>query len=146
MKNLLALSVLGVTIAATGIVRSESLDDKKYWQRQLDYVNKNLESANRACDAHFTFEFIDKDHLRDVEKTHHTPNSVCSAVIDEVGDICRNEGADGKKAVQEKIKGFQCGFGKPRELDLKGSTVKYMGNNEEGNFSAWAKPWLMKHL
>ncbi|MBA3456712.1 MAG: hypothetical protein H0T42_26720, partial [Deltaproteobacteria bacterium] len=45
------------------------------------------------------------------------------------------------------IKGFQCGYGKPRSLDLsKAGIVKYMGNNDEVNFSDWAKPWLMKKL
>ena len=60
--------------------------------------------------------------------------------------LCR-EGDDEKASVKARIKGFQCGYAKPRTLDIsKSGMVKYMGNNEESNFSDWAKPWLMKKL
>ena len=52
-----------------------------------------------------------------------------------------------RRSVKAKIKGFQCGSGKPRKLDLSAKGIlKYMGNIEEANFSDWAKPWLLKKL
>ena len=79
------------------------------------------------------------------EKNNWSPYGVCSAIVDEVGSLCR-AGEDEKTAVKAKIKGFKCGYAAARTLDLKGGIITYMGNNEQANFSDWAKPWLMKHL
>ena len=103
-------------------------------------------SAAKACAVPFTFDFVDRERLREeVTKTKHTPNGVCTAIVNEVASLCRH-GADEKAAVQARIKGFECGFAKPRRLELKGNIVIYAGNNQESNFSDWAKPWLMKNL
>jgi hypothetical protein len=145
MNKLLAFAFLATT-AMTSVVHAESLEEKKYWQKQMDYINKAVEKADKACGVKFTFELVDKDKLRtEAEKTKHSPNGICDAIVDEVATLCR-KGEDEKSAASAKIKGFQCGFGKPRALDLKGGTLTYMGNNQESNFSEWARPWLMKHL
>jgi hypothetical protein len=128
------------------LANAESLEEKKFWKGQLDYVNESLKSAGDACGVTFTFDWVDKAKLREAaEKTSHTPNGICTAVIDEVGSLCR-QGDDEKAAVKAKIKGFKCGFAKPRTLAMTGGIVTYMGNNEEANFSDWARPWLMKKL
>jgi hypothetical protein len=74
-----------------------------------------------------------------------TPNGICGAIVDEVVTICR-EGDEEKALVAKKIKGFKCGYAKARTLELKGGSVKYMGNNTQSNFSDWAKPILEKNL
>jgi hypothetical protein len=147
MKNLLALTALVVSVAGTVTVRADSLEEKKFWQGQMDYVNEKLKTASEACDVKFTFDWVDKTTLRDTTaKNHWSPNGVCTNIVDEVGSLCR-AGKDEKDAVKAKIKGFTCGYAEKRTLDLsKAGIVKYMGNNAEANFSDWAKPWLMKHL
>jgi hypothetical protein len=146
MNKIAALAVVLATVGATALVSAESLEEKKYWKGEADYLNNNIESANKDCDMKFTFDWVDKGKLREsAEKAGASPYGVCASIVDEVDSLCR-AGADEKAAVKAKIKGFQCGYSKPRSLDFKGAVVKYMGNNEEANFSDWAKPWLMKRL
>jgi hypothetical protein len=142
MKKLLVLSTLLVSLTAS----AESLEEKKFWKGQMDYVQRSLDDATKQCGVKFTFDWVDKAKLRaETEKSSHTPNGVCAGIIDEVTSICR-EGEDEKKAVAAKIKGFTCGHAKERKLALTGGIVRYMGNNEQSNFSDWARPWLLKNL
>ncbi len=144
MKKLLALSIL---FATTATIHAESLEERKYWKGQMDYINRGIDDGEKQCGVKFTFEFVEKPKLREAaEKNNNSPYGICDSIVQEVVSLCR-EGEDEKASVKAKIKGFQCGYGKPRKLDLgKNGIVKYMGNNEESNFSDWAKPWLMKKL
>ncbi|MBC7976632.1 MAG: hypothetical protein H7138_16790 [Myxococcales bacterium] len=144
MKKLLALSIL---FATTATIHAESLEERKYWKGQMDYINRGIDDGEKQCGVKFTFEFVEKPKLREeAEKNNNSPYGICDSIVQEVVSLCR-EGEDEKASVKAKIKGFQCGYGKPRKLDLgKSGIVKYMGNNEESNFSDWAKPWLMKKL
>ncbi len=145
MMKLLAFAFLATT-ATTAVVHAESLEERKYWKGQMDYINRSLDDAEKACGQKFSFELTTKEKLRtESEKNNNSPNGVCGAIIDEVASLCR-QGDDEKTSVKAKIKGFQCGFAKPRSLELKGGIIKWMGNLEESNLSDWAKPWLMKHL
>lgn len=143
MKKLLVVSALLIATAAN----AESLEERKYWKGQMDYLNRSIEAAQKSCDTKFSFEWVDKPKFREsAEKEGASPNGVCASIIDEVESLCR-EGEDEKSSVKAKIKGFQCGYTKPRKLEMsKAGVVKYMGNNEESNFSEWAKPWLTKRL
>jgi hypothetical protein len=142
MKKLLLIPVLLLTTTAS----AESLEERKYWKGQMDYVQRSLDSAEKSCGYKLTFEFVEKVKLREAsEKAGHTPNGICASIVDEVESLCR-EGDDEKTSVKAKIKGFKCGFANPRKLDLKAGIITYMGNNDEANFSDWAKPWLMKKL
>ena len=143
MKKVVSIALV---LAATATLHADSLEERKFWKGQMDYVNQNLDSASQACGVKFSFDWIEKDKLRDAAAKHNnSPYGICIQVIDEVGSLCRND-ADGKASVAAKIKGFRCGYSNPRGLDMKAGTVVYMGNNEEANFSDWAKPWLEKHL
>ena len=143
MKKLIPFSAV---LVLSSTLHAESLEEKKFWKDQTDYVNEKLASANEQCSTKFSFDWVDKATLRDQTKKHgHSPNGVCGEIIAVVESICRS-GDDGKQAVKAKIKGFTCGYAQPRALDLKGGIVKYMGNNEESNFNDWAQPWLEKHL
>jgi hypothetical protein len=135
-----------ILLVMSATIHAENLEEKKFWKGQMDYVNEKLEDASKNCDVKFTFDWIDKPKLRDQAQKHqNSPNGICTNVIDEVDSICRSD-ADSKAAVKAKIKGFTCGYSNPRSLDMKGGIVQYLGNNEEANFSDWAKPWLEKHL
>jgi hypothetical protein len=144
MKKLLALSIL---LATATTIHAESLEERKFWKGQMDYINRGIAEGEKKCGVKFTFEFIDKENLRaEAEKNHNSPYGICDAIVQQVVSLCR-EGEDEKSSVNAKIKGFQCGYAKPRTLELdKAGIVIYMGNNQESNFSAWAKPWLMKKL
>jgi hypothetical protein len=144
MKKSIALSIL---LATTATVHAESLEERKFWKGQMDYINRAIADGEKQCGVKFTFEFVEKEKLRaEAEKNNNSPNGICDSIVEEVVSLCR-EGDDEKASVKAKIKGFQCGYAKPRTLDLsKSGIVKYMGNNEESNFSDWAKPWLMKKL
>lgn len=145
MKKLLAFAILSIT-TTTAVVHAESLEDKKFWKAQTDYINREIDKGEKACGVKFTFEFVDKEKLRtEADKHHHSPQGVCNAIIDEISTVCR-QGDDEKAAVKAKIKGIQCGYALPRNLALKSGTLTYMGNNKESNFSEWARPWLMKNL
>lgn len=123
-----------------------SLEERKFWQGERDYMDRSLKEAESRCGVKFSFEWVDRPTFRtESAKTNHTPYGICSSIVDEVASLCR-EGEDEKSSVAAKIKGFACGYGKPRTLELEGGVVKFMGNNEEANFSDWAKPWLTKHL
>ena len=142
MKKLLVLSI----VLISSIAGAESLEERKYWKGQMDYVQRSLDDAQTQCGVKLTFDWVDKAKLRaETEKSGHSPNGVCAAIIDEVAGICR-EGEDEKKSVAAKIKGFTCGYAKDRKLGLSGGVVRYTGNNDQANFSDWAKPWLMKNL
>jgi len=145
--NKLLITTLALVTGTVGTLHAESLEERKFWKGQMDYLNRSLESASEKCDVKFTFEWIDKPKLREAaEKNNNSPYSICASIVDEVDSLCR-EGDDEKASVKAKIKGFTCGYGKPRKLDLtKAGIVKYLGNHEEANFSDWAKPWLMKKL
>jgi hypothetical protein len=137
---------IAIVLATSATLHADSLEDRKFWKGQMDYLNQNLDTASQACGVKFSFDWIEKDKLRAAaEKHQNSPFGICNSVIDEVGSLCRND-ADGKASVAAKIKGFTCGYSNPRSLDLKTGIVRYMGNNEEANFSDWAKPWLEKHL
>jgi len=146
MKNLLIASL----VLSTGIVstlHAESLEERKFWKGQMDYINRGIEDGEKQCGVKFTFEFIEKPKLRaETEKSGHSPYGVCDSIAQKVVSLS-GEGDEEKNTVAAKIKGFQCGYGKPRKLDLgKSGILKYMGNNDESNFSDWAKPWIMKKL
>lgn len=133
-------------LLATTVVSADSLEERKYWKGQMDYIQRSLDAAEKDCGVQFSFDWVEKAKLREAaEKNSNSPNGICGAIVDEVDSLCRG-GDDEKASVKAKIKGFKCGYAKPRKLDLKGGTVTYMGNNEESNFSDWAKPWLMKKL
>jgi hypothetical protein len=135
-----------LVLATTTLAHAESLEEKQYWKREQNYMDRVIASADKQCGTKLTLEWIDKPTLRaETEKTNHSPYGVCSNIINQVEMICR-AGDDEKATVKAKIKGFQCGFAKERTLDLKGGIVKYMGNNNQANFSDWAKPWLLKRL
>ncbi len=143
MRKTISITIL---LGGSALAHAESLEDKKYWKGQTDYINKELESASKQCDVKFTFDWVAKDKFRAaLEKSSYSPNGVCGNIIDQVEMLCR-EGDDEKAAVKAKIKAFKCGHAKPRTLDLNSGTLTYMGNNDEANFSDWAKPWLMKKL
>ena len=142
MKTLIAAAIVASTVTA----HAESLEEKQYWKKQQNYIDRDLQTLEKACGFALTFEWVDKPTLRaEVEKTNHSPNGVCANIINQVATICR-QGDDEKAAVKAKIKGFTCGYAKERTLDLKGGIVKYMGNNNQANFSDWARPWLLKKL
>lgn len=128
------------------VANAESLEEKKFWKGQRNYVDRELAIANKACGTTFSFDWVDAPTLRaETEKSRHSPMGVCTNIITTVASICR-EGKDEADTVKAKITGFQCGHAASRSLDLKGGIVKYMGNNTQPNFSDWAKPWLMKKL
>jgi hypothetical protein len=141
-KALLLAPVLLVTVVA----HAESLEERQYWKGQMDYVQRSLDAANKSCGTKFSFDWVDKPKLRaEAEKASVSPYGVCVSIVDEVEGICR-EGDDERKSVSSKIKGFTCGYAKERNLSMSGGIVRYMGNNEQSNFSQWAKPWLLKNL
>ena len=123
-----------------------SLEERKYWKGEDDYLFRNVDEGKDKCGVTFTVEWVGRKQFRaEVEKTNHSPYGVCDAIVAETVSLCR-EGEDEKSSVAAKIKGFRCGYGKPRTLTMDNGIVVYMGNNEESNFSDWAKPWLMKNL
>jgi len=141
MKKVVILVLLIATAAG-----AESLEEKQFWKRQRNYIDKQLGTAEKACGFKLAFDWADAATLRaETEKTKHSPNGVCGVIIDEVATICR-QGADEKAAVQAKITAITCGYAKPRTLQLDGKTLHYRGNNVEPNFSEWARPWLLKSL
>lgn len=123
-----------------------SLELRKYYRGQMDYLRRSLDAAEKDCGVRFGFEWVDPPTLRQGAESHsHTPYGICAAVIDEVDGLCR-EGADEKSSVVARIKAFKCGYSNPRNLAFEGNTLVYMGNNEQSNYSDWAKPWIMKNL
>ncbi len=142
----IATAILLSIVAPTGADAEESLEEKKYWKGQTDYLNRSLESASKKCGVEFTFTWIDKPKIRaELEKTNHSPFSMCGAPIEDVEMVCR-EGEDETAAVKAKIKGFTCGYSKSRKATLAKGTLAYMGNLEEANFYDWFRPWLLKNL
>jgi hypothetical protein len=142
MKHMILVTIVFLTTVA----RAESLEERKYWRGQMDYLQRGLDDAEKNCGVKFSFAWVEPAKLREAaEKNSHSPYGICDSIVQEVNSLCR-EGDDEKASVKAKIKGFKCGYAKPRKLDLTAGIVKYMGNNEESNFSDWAKPWLMKKL
>ena len=136
-----------IVLATTTFAHAESMEEKKFWKRERDYVDRELAFIEKQCGAKPTFDWVDKATLRaETEKTNHTPNGVCGNIINLVGMICKNGDDDDKATVKAKITSIQCGFAKERKLELKAGTLKYLGNNNQSNFGDWAKPWLLKHL
>jgi hypothetical protein len=141
MKRLVTCMLLIATAA-----QAESLEEKQFWKHQRNWIDEQLKTAEKACGFKIAFDWEDPATLRaETAKTKHSPNGVCGAIVDEVAAICR-QGADEKAAVHSKIAAITCGYAKPRTLQLDGKTLRYHGNNVEPNFSAWAKPWLLKSL
>ena len=140
------LLVLPALIAMVSPLHAESLEEKKYWKKEMDYVQRSLDEATEKCGVKLAFEWVDKPKFREAaEKDGNSPYGICAAIVDEVVTICR-EGEEEAAAVKAKIKGFRCGYKAERSLDLKGGTVTYLGNNKQANFSDWARPWLLKRL
>jgi hypothetical protein len=143
MNKAVAIAIVLVTSAT---LHADSLEERKFWKGQMDYLQQEIDTANKDCGVKFSFDWIEKEKLRDAAAKHqNSPYGICDQVVNEVDSLCRND-ADSKASVVSKIKGFTCGYSNPRSLDMKGGIVRYMGNNEEANFSDWAKPWLEKHL
>jgi hypothetical protein len=141
MKRLVTCMLVIATAA-----QADSLEEKQFWKHQRNWIDEQLKTAEKACGFKIEFDWDGPATLRaETAKTKHSPNGVCGAIVDEVAAICR-EGADEKAAVKSKISAITCGYAKPRTLQLDGKTLRYHGNNVEPNFSAWAKPWLLKSL
>lgn len=145
MKKLLVTTLVLLT-GTVATLHAESLEERKFWKGQMDYLNRSLDSASEKCGVKFTFAWVDKPKLRAAaEKNNNSPYSICASIVDEVEGLCR-EGEDEKSSVAAKIKGFQCGYGNPRSLSLSRGIIRLMGNTSEANFDDWAKPWLQKQL
>jgi len=145
MKNVLVVSVF-LAASTASLLHAESLEERKFWKGEMDWMNKSLEAANEKCGTKFTFEWVNKPELRtETKKTNHGPANVCHGVVDEIEGICR-EGDDEKSSVKAGIKGFRCGYAEKRTLTLKNGIVTYMGNNVQSNWSDWARPILLKAL
>jgi len=145
MKNILVVSLF-LAASTASLLHAESLEERKYWAGEMDYMNRSIDDAVEKCGVKLSFEFVDKPTLRaETAKTDHTPYGVCAGVVDEVDSICR-EGDDEKQSVAAKIKGFRCGYAAKRTLTLKNGIVTYMGNNVQSNWSDWARPILLKAL
>jgi hypothetical protein len=131
----------------TGDTSAMSLEERKYWRGQEDYLFRSIDEGPKDCGVTFSFQWdADRATFRErAEKNNNDPYSVCASMVDEVLSLCR-DGDDEKQSVAAKIKGFKCGYGNPRGAKIDDGIVVYMGNNEEANFSDWAKPWLMKNL
>jgi hypothetical protein len=124
----------------------ESLEEREYWAKQMSYMKTSLDDANTRCKTTFSYDWVNKPELRKKAEEHgHSPNGICSAIVDQIDTICRASD-DAQGAVKAKIKSIKCGYADKRSLSMKGGTVIYMGNNVEANFSDWAGPWLKKHL
>jgi hypothetical protein len=138
--------VITVLLLATTFAQAESLEEKKYWKRQKDYLDEHMKVAEKHCKAKFTFNWVDQPTLRsETEKTKHMPHSVCGNIIDAVRSICQ-DGEEEAATVRAKITGFSCGFAANRTVKLEGGIVKFAGNNVQPNFLNWAKPILLKSL
>lgn len=136
-----------IVLATTTLAQAESMEEKKFWKRERDYIDKEIAFVDKQCGSKLAFDWVDKPTLRaETEKTNHTPNGVCGNIINLVGMICKNGDDEDKATVKSKITTIQCGFAKERKLELKGGVLKYQGNNNQANFGDWAKPWLLKHL
>ena len=136
-----------IVLATTTLAQADSMEEKKFWKRERDYIDREVEFVNKQCGSKITFDWVDKPTLRaETEKTNHTPNGVCGNIVHLVGMVCKNGDDEDKATVRSKITSIQCGFAKERTLDLKGTALKYLGNNNQSNFGDWAKPWLLKRL
>jgi hypothetical protein len=72
MKTL--LTVCALLVATT--VFAESLEEKKFWKRQRDYIDETLKRTNKACETNLTFDWDNQIQLRtEVEKTKHSHRS-----------------------------------------------------------------------
>ncbi|HUS32502.1 MAG TPA: hypothetical protein VMZ53_28570, partial [Kofleriaceae bacterium] len=131
----------------TGDTSGLSLEERKYWRGQEDYLFRSIDAGPENCGVKFSFQWdTDRKTFRDkAEANNNSPYSICASMVDEVTSLCR-EGEDEKQSVAAKIKGFRCGYGHPRKATIEDGIVVYMGNHEESNFSDWAKPWLTKNL
>ena len=119
MKKLITASLL----LLTATVHAESLEERKYWKGQMDYLQRSLDDGEKTCGVKFTFEWIDKPKIREAaEKNNNSPYGICDSIVQEVTSLCR-EGDDEKASVKAKIKGFQCGYAKPRSLDLSAKEI-----------------------
>lgn len=131
----------------TGDTSGLSLEERKYWRGEEDYLFQSLDRGPQDCGVKFSFEWdSDRKTFRDrAEANNNSPYGICAGMIDEVLSLCR-EGDDEKQSVASTIKGFKCGYGNPRTAKLENGIVVWMGNFEQSNLSDWAKPWLMKNL
>lgn len=137
----------GESARNTGDTSGLSLEERKYWRGEEDYLFRSIDAGPEYCGVTFTFQWdADRKTLRErAEANNNSPYGICAAMVDEVLSLCR-EGDDEKQSVASAIKGFRCGYGNPRRASLENGIVVYMGNNEQSNFSDWAKPWLTKSL
>ena len=137
----------GESARNTGDASGLSLEERKYWRGEEDYLFRSIDAGPEYCGTKFSFQWdADRKTLRErAEANNNSPYGICAAMVDEVLSLCR-EGEDEKQSVASAIKGFRCGYGNPRRASLEDGIVVYMGNNEESNFSDWAKPWLTKSL
>ena len=137
---------IAILVTAGAAHAEESLEDKTYWKPQQTLIDRSMVEVEKRCGPGIAFEWVDKPKFRAAaEKSQYTPFGVCDNMVQLVASICR-AGEDEKKAVGAKIKTISCGYAKARTLDLKGGKLKYMGNNDEGNWHDWAKPALTKKL
>jgi hypothetical protein len=138
--------VIAAVMATAATAFAESLEEKQYWKGQMDYVQRSIDAVKNTCKVTLKFDWVNKAELRKkAEAAGHTPNGICTAIVDQLDTICR-EGAESQAAVKAKIKAVKCGYAAKRSLAMGGGTVTYMGNNVEANFSDWAGPWLKKKL
>ena len=131
----------------TGDASGLSLEERKYWRGEEDYLFEHLNAGPETCGVKFAFSWdADRKTFRErAEANNNSPYGICAGMVDEVLSLCR-EGADEKQTVAAEIKGFRCGYGNPRSAKLEDGIVVWMGNFEEPNFSDWARPWLTKNL
>lgn len=132
------LGLLGIVLA-TATAGAETPEEKAYWNGQLTYIARSIESASKVCGVDLGFEWVNKPTLRaEADKTDHTPAGICTNIVDYVDMVCRS-GPDEKAAVRARVARIRCGYSKSRTLRLERGVLTYMGNNVEANFLDWAK-------
>jgi hypothetical protein len=141
-RRALGIALFGLVITPAFTARGdESLADKAFWDKQMNYMKDSIASANSKCGTTIAFDWIDKPTLKAKTAANSwSPNGVCSGIFDSIRTTCGTD--EGKKRVVQKIKSVSCGFGDPRTLALSGGKATLMTNNREPNFGEWAKAQL----
>lgn len=140
----LALALAAFVVPS--LAEAQSLGEKKKRKEQEEYLQKEVEYTQQQCGAKFPVSFDWAKFVLDDMQTY-SAYGYCDSVLGALETVCGD--ADGKEAVQQKVKKVVCKFGgkDKRAINLgKDGTLEWTIDWDAANNEDYIKEYLMKAL
>ncbi len=143
----IAFGLLTPVSAVSATATGETLAQKEYWENQMIYTQRALESYAENCGGTLEFAYDRPGWWAvrdDIAARSASPNGRCEDIVNALIDICRG-GSSAAEVVTANVKRVECGFGgidRGFHLELKDGRLRYDVELNRQNVQSEILEWL----